>query len=53
MIGYIHHAADLSVLFVVIAILVALVGLYFLWIREFVGAAVAVLIAILIVWLLT
>lgn len=53
MIGYIHHGADLSVLFVVIAILVALVGLYFLWVREFIGAIVAIVIAILIVWLLT
>jgi hypothetical protein len=41
--------ADVSLLFVFLAVAAVLIGLYFLYVHQYVGAVVAVLIAILVV----
>jgi hypothetical protein len=40
--------ADVNTLFVFLAVVAVLIGLYFLYVQQYVGAVVAVLIAILV-----
>jgi hypothetical protein len=46
MLAVVHR--DLSVLFLLLVLLVAGIGVYFLWRREFVGAVVAVGVAVVL-----